>query len=66
MRNKKKLCAGILMLLLLTGCSSQEVLQEVPQTIVLPESQIDTMPVQEVYDRAIEGGMTEETIQCAD
>ena len=47
MRNKKKLCAGILMLLLLTGCSSQEVLQEVPQTIVLPESQIDTMPVQE-------------------
>lgn len=31
----------------LTGCSSQEVLQEVPQTIVLPESQIDTMPVQE-------------------
>lgn len=35
------------MLLLLTGCSSQEVLQEVPQTIVLPESQIDTMPVQE-------------------
>ena len=30
MRNKKKLCAGILMLLLLTGCSSQEVLQEVP------------------------------------
>ena len=42
MRNKKKLCAGILMLLLLTGCSSQEVLQEVPQTIVLPESQIDT------------------------
>ena len=38
MRNKKKLCAGILMLLLLTGCSSQEVLQEVPQTIVLPES----------------------------
>lgn len=47
MRNKKKLCAEILMLLLLTGCSSQEVLQEVPQTIVLPESQIDTMPVQE-------------------
>ena len=45
MRNKKKLCAEILMLLLLTGCSSQEVLQEVPQTIVLPESQIDTMPV---------------------
>ena len=39
MRNKKKLCAGILMLLLLTGCSSQEVLQEVPQTIVLPDRQ---------------------------
>lgn len=47
MRNKKKIYAGILMLLLLTGCSSQEVLQEIPQTIVLPESQIDTLPVQE-------------------
>ena len=47
MRNKLKLCAGILMLLFTTGCSSQEVLQEVPQTIVLPETQIDTLPVQE-------------------
>lgn len=47
MRNHLKLCAGILMLLLFTGCSSQEVLQEVPQTIVLPETQIDTLPVQE-------------------
>ena len=47
MRNKKKLCAGILILLLLTGCSSQEVLQAVPQTIALPETQIDTLPVPE-------------------
>lgn len=42
MRNKKKLCAGILMLILLTGCSSQELLSEIPQTIVLPEAQSDS------------------------
>lgn len=47
MRNKLKVCAGILMLLFVTGCSSQEVLQEVPQTIVLPGTQTDTLPVQE-------------------
>ena len=47
MGNKLKLCAGILMLLFVTGCSSQEVLQEVPQTIALPETQIDTLPVPE-------------------
>lgn len=37
MRNIKKISAGILMLLLLTGCSSQELLSEVPQTIAIPE-----------------------------
>lgn len=42
MRNKKKLCAGILMLILLAGCSSQELLSEIPQTIVLPEAQSDS------------------------
>lgn len=42
MRNKKKICAGILMLILLTGCSSQELLSEIPQTIVLPEAQSDS------------------------
>ena len=47
MRNKKKIYAGILMLLFLTGCSSQDVLLEVPQTIVLPETQIDSLPASE-------------------
>lgn len=47
MRNKLKLCAGILMLLLLTGCSSQELLSEIPQTIALPEAQTDPLAVQE-------------------
>lgn len=37
MRNIRKISAGILMLLLLTGCSSQELLSEVPQTIAIPE-----------------------------
>ncbi len=47
MRKKLKLCAGILMLLFMTGCSSQEILQEVPQTIVLPENYTDALSVQE-------------------
>ncbi len=37
MRNIRKISTGILMLLLLTGCSSQELLSEVPQTIAIPE-----------------------------
>ena len=57
MRNKKKMCAGILMLLLLTGCSSQELLSEVPQTIVLPEIQTDALSVQETA--ALEDDNTE-------
>lgn len=47
MRKKLKLCAGILMLLFMTGCSSQEILQEVPQTIVLPQTCTDTLSGQE-------------------
>ena len=47
MREMKKIFAGILMTVLLTGCSSQEILSEVPQTIVLPEEQIDSLPMQE-------------------
>ena len=45
MRDKKIIGAGILILLLLTGCSGQDVWQEVPQTIALPGTQ--TEPVQE-------------------
>lgn len=45
--NNKKICAVIFLLLFLTGCSSEEILSEVPQTIVLPETQIDSLPVQE-------------------
>ena len=50
MRNKLKLCTGILMMLFLTGCSSQELLSEIPQTIALPEAQTDTSAVQETAD----------------
>lgn len=46
MRDKKIIGAGILILLLLTGCSGQDVWQEVPQTIALPGTQ--TEPVQEM------------------
>ena len=52
MREMKKIFAGILMTVLLTGCSSQEILSEVPQTIVLPEEQIDSLPMQEEIGRA--------------
>ena len=45
--NNKKICAVIFLLLFLTGCSSEEILSEVPQTIVLPEAQVDTLPAQE-------------------
>ena len=43
----KKICAGILIPVLLTGCSSQEILQEVPQTIVLPQTQTTGQDVPE-------------------
>ena len=47
MREKKKNMCRNSDVTSLTGCSSQEVLSEVPQTIVLPESQIDTLPMQQ-------------------
>ena len=47
MRNKLKVCAGILMLLFLAGCSSEELLSEIPQTIALPEAQTGSFTVQE-------------------
>ena len=55
----KKIFAGILMTVLLTGCSSQEILSEVPQTIVLPEEQIDSLPMQEEDPTSAETENTE-------
>ena len=43
----KKLYIALFMLLFLTGCSSEEILSEVPQTIVLPVEEIDSLPGQE-------------------
>ena len=59
MREMKKIFAGILMTVLLTGCSSQEILSEVPQTIVLPEEQIDSLPMQEEDPTSAETENTE-------
>ena len=50
MRETKKIFAGILMIMLLTGCSSEELLSEVPQTIVLPETQIESLPERETTE----------------
>ena len=47
------------MTVLLTGCSSQEILSEVPQTIVLPEEQIDSLPMQEEDPTSAETENTE-------
>ena len=59
MREMKKIFAGLLMTVLMTGCSSQEILSEVPQTIVLPEAQIDSLPMQEENPASAENDNTE-------
>ena len=55
----KKLYIVLFMLLFLTGCSSEEILSEVPQTIVLPEAQIDSLPGQEAEETTAENDHTE-------
>lgn len=55
----KKLYIVLFMLLFLTGCSSEEILSEVPQTIVLPEAQIDSLPGQEAEETTTESDNTE-------
>lgn len=55
----KKLYIALFMLLFLTGCSSEEILSEVPQTIVLPEAQIDSLPGQEAEETTAESDNTE-------
>lgn len=55
----KKLYIVLFMLLFLTGCSSEEILSEVPQTIVLPEAQIDSLPGQEAEETTAESDNTE-------
>ena len=44
MKTVKKIIAASLILLILTGCSAQEVLTEVPQTIALPQTQPASLP----------------------
>ena len=46
----KKIYIALFMLLFLTGCSSEEILSEVPQTIVLPVEEIDSLPGQEAEE----------------
>ena len=55
----KKIYIVLFMLLFLTGCSSEEILSEVPQTIVLPETQIDSLPGQEAEETTAESDNTE-------
>lgn len=55
----KKIYIVLFMLLFLTGCSSEEILSEVPQTIVLPEVQIDSLPGQEAEETTAENDHTE-------
>ena len=55
----KKIYIVLFMLLFLTGCSSEEILSEVPQTIVLPEAQIDSLPGQEAEETTAESDNTE-------
>ena len=55
----KKIYIILFMLLFLTGCSSEEILSEVPQTIVLPEAQIDSLPGQEAEETTAENDHTE-------
>ena len=55
----KKLYIVLFMLLFLTGCSSEEILSEVPQTIVLPVEEIDSLPGQEAEKTTAESDNTE-------
>ena len=55
----KKLYIALFMLLFLTGCSSEEILSEVPQTIVLPVEEIDSLPGQEAEETTAESDNTE-------
>ena len=55
----KKLYIALFMLLFLTGCSSEEILSEVPQTIVLPVEEIDSLPGQEAEKTTAESDNTE-------
>ena len=55
----KKLYIVLFMLLFLTGCSSEEILSEVPQTIVLPEAQNDSLPGQVAEETTAESDNTE-------
>ncbi len=51
------LCLSVM--LTFTACSSEEVLEEVPQTIVLPETVIDSLPGQEEEETCAEQDHTE-------
>lgn len=55
----KKIYIALFMLLFLTGCSSEEILSEVPQTIVLPVEEIDSLPGQEAEETTAESDNTE-------
>ena len=55
----KKIYIVLFMLLFLTGCSSEEILSEVPQTIVLPVEEIDNLPGQEAEETTAESDNTE-------
>ena len=54
-----KLYIALFMLLFLTGCSSEEILSEVPQTIVLPVEEIDSLPGQVAEETTAESDNTE-------
>lgn len=54
-----KLYIALFMLLFLTGCSSEEILSEVPQTIVLPVEEIDSLPGQVAEETTEESDNTE-------
>lgn len=55
----KKIYIALFMLLFLTGCSSEEILSEVPQTIVLPVEEIDSLPGQVAEETTAESDNTE-------
>lgn len=55
----KKIYIVLFMLLFLTGCSSEEILSEVPQTIVLPVEEIDSLPGQVAEETTAESDNTE-------
>ncbi len=55
----KKIYIALFMLLFLTGCSSEEILSEVPQTIVLPVEEIDSLPGQVAEETTAESNNTE-------